>query len=84
MPSGDQNQGDPEVQQSIVSGDLGDGHGHGGIHLPDMSYYPFIVAAGIAIFAVGFLTHWGVIIAGAPIFVWGTLGWSMEPVNDPE
>lgn len=84
VPSGDQNQSDPEEQQAIVSGDHEDGHGHGGIHLPDMSYYPFIVAAGIAIFGIGFLTHWGVIIAGAPIFVWGTLGWSMEPVNDPE
>ena len=82
--SGDQVQNDPEEQQSIVSGDHRDGHGHAGIHLPDMSYYPFIVATGIALFGIGFLTHWGVIIAGAPVFVWGTLGWSMEPVNDPE
>ena len=61
-----------------------DEHGHGGIHLPDMSYYPFILAGGITMFGIGFLTHWGVIIAGTPFFIWGTLGWCMEPVNDPE
>ena len=62
----------------------GDDHGgHGGIHLPDKSYYPFILGVGIAIFGIGFLTNTYVIAAGVPIFLWGMLGWSMEPVNDP-
>ena len=64
--------------------DHGEAHeGHGGIHLPDMSYYPFILGLGVAIFGIGFLTNTYVIAAGVPIFIWGTLGWSMEPVNDP-
>ena len=56
---------------------------HGGIHLPDKSYYPFIVGVGVSIFGIGFLTNTYVIAAGAPVFIWGVLGWSMEPVNDP-
>jgi len=68
---------------AAVSGDAS-GHGHGKIHLPDMSYYPIILSSGLAIFGLGFLTNTWVIAAGAPFFIWGLLGWSMEPVNDPE
>ena len=81
VPSGAQL--DDEEETPVVSGGADD-HGHSTPHLPDMSYYPFILSLGAAIFGIGFLTHWGVIIAGAPIFIWGLLGWSMEPVNDPE
>jgi cytochrome c oxidase subunit 1 len=59
-------------------------HGHGKIHLPDQSYYPFILSIGLAIFGIAFLTDGLVLFAGAPFFIWGLLGWSMEPVNDPE
>jgi hypothetical protein len=59
-------------------------HGHGKIHLPDQSYYPFILSIGLAIFGIAFLTDGLVLFVGAPFFIWGLLGWSMEPVNDPE
>ena len=59
-------------------------HGHGKIHLPDQSYYPFILSIGLAIFGIAFLTDGLVLFAGAPFFIWGLLGWSMEPGNDPE
>lgn len=59
-----------------------DDHGHG-IHLPDMSYYPIILAAGVTIAAIGLMTELWVIAIGVVVTVWGLLGWSMEPVNDP-
>ena len=85
VPSGAQLDEAPEAELPVVTGgadDHGDDHGHGGIHLPDMSYYPFILSVGIAIFGIGFLTNTYVIGVGAPFFIWGLLGWSMEPVND--
>ena len=48
-----------------------------------MSYYPFILSFGLAIFGVAYVTDGLVLFAGAPFFIWGLLGWSMEPVNDP-
>ena len=60
-----------------------DDHGHG-IHLPDMSYYPFILALGLTIVGAGLMTYIPVIIVGVVILLWGLIGWSMEPVNDPE
>ena len=59
-----------------------DDHGHG-IHLPDMSYYPFILALGLTIVGAGLMTIIPVIIVGVVILLWGLIGWSMEPVNDP-
>ncbi|MBF16282.1 MAG: cytochrome c oxidase subunit I [SAR202 cluster bacterium] len=53
------------------------------IHLPDMSYYPFILGVGIAILGAGFLSNIYIIAISVPIMIWGMLGWSMEPVNDP-
>ena len=88
VPSGAQiDGGDAEANTElpVVTGDAddhGDEHGHGGIHLPDMSYYPFILSFGLAIFGVAFVTDGLVLFAGAPFFIWGLLGWSMEPVND--
>ena len=61
--------------------DLGKNHG---IHLPDLSYYPLILAAGITILAVGMMTHFSVIVLGGIGIFWGAIGWSLEPVNDPE
>ena len=68
-----------------------DDHGHG-IHLPDMSYYPFILALGITIIAALMLVVQGwrfvptmlVLAPGIVILLWGLLGWSFEPVNDPD
>ncbi len=59
-----------------------DDNGHD-IHLPDMSYYPFILAAGITVAMIGLMTIIPVIAIGVVILLWGLLGWSMEPVNDP-
>ena len=53
------------------------------IHLPDQSYYPFILALGLAILGAGFLSNIYIIAISVPIMIWGLLGWSMEPVNDP-
>ena len=66
------------VQQNSVPKD----HDEHEIHLPDMSYYPFILAAGVVILFAGFMTHFTVIILGAIGILWGSIGWSMEPVND--
>ncbi len=76
-----------EVEEAIpvVSGGYG-GHDddHSAIHLPDMSYYPFILALGITGLGAGFLSNNVVIAVGAVILIWGLVGWAMEPVNDPE
>ena len=48
-----------------------------------MSYYPFILGVGIAILGAGFLSNIYIIAISVPIMIWGLLGWSMEPVNDP-
>jgi cytochrome c oxidase subunit 1 len=62
----------------------GDGHGGGhGIHLPDMSYYPVILAAGIALGVGGLIVDPWLGGVGGAIGLWGLLGWSFEPVNDP-
>ncbi len=68
-----------------------DDHGHG-IHLPDMSYYPFILALGITILAAlmivvqgwRFLPTIALLSPGIIVLLWGLLGWAFEPVNDPE
>ncbi len=83
VPSGAQLDDEVEEALPVVSGGSDD-HGHGGIHLPDMSYYPFILSFGIAILGAGFITNTYVVGASVPFILWGLLGWSMEPVNDPE
>ena len=71
-----------EVHADEHHGD--DEHGHGGIHLPDMSYYPIVLAAGFTIVGAGLMTIVPVIVIGAIVLFWGLLGWAFEPVNDPE
>jgi cytochrome c oxidase subunit 1 len=85
VPSGAQIDDAPEAEAAlpVVTGGADEhGDGHGAIHLPDMSYYPFILTIGLAIFGVAFVTDGLVLFVGAPFFIWGLLGWSMEPVND--
>lgn len=96
-PSGAQVDDDAaeEVAESAhhASSDYGehDDHGHG-IHLPDMSYYPFILALGITIIASlmivvqgwRFLPTIAIMAPGIVVLLWGLLGWSFEPVNDPD
>ena len=87
VPSGAQFDDGDDVQEAlpVVSGSSdGHGDGHSAIHLPDMSYYPFILSLGVAGLGAGFLTNNTVIAVGAVVLVWGLIGWAMEPVNDPE
>ncbi len=53
------------------------------IHLPDMSYYPLIVAIGVATLLGGLLVGIWLAAIGGVIVLWGLLGWAMEPVNAP-
>jgi cytochrome c oxidase subunit 1 len=64
----------------------GDGHG---IHIPDKSYYPICVAAGLA-FGVGTLMvqepvaiRWLLPAIGMGFAFLSALGWAFEPVNEP-
>jgi cytochrome c oxidase subunit I len=84
VPSGAQIDEVEEALPVVSGGSDGHGDGHSAIHLPDMSYYPFILALGIAGLGAGFLSNNVVIAVGAVILVWGLIGWAMEPVNDPE
>jgi cytochrome c oxidase subunit 1 len=70
----------------------GDGHG-ADIHLPNPSYYPLIVAFGIALGMFGAVMlrpvevgglgplGWAVVGLGALITVFGAYGWSFEPAG---
>ena len=64
-----------------------DDDGHGDIHMPSPSYYPFVSALGIAILGYGLIyIPWGYIAVavGGMVMVWGFFGWSLEPVTrDP-
>lgn len=59
-------------------------HGGHGIHLPDKSYYPIILAAGITLGIGGLMAGYWLTAIGGVIGMWGLMGWSLEPVNDPE
>ena len=70
-----------------------DTHGGGSIHLPSMSYYPFVLSIGVVIGVAGFMGinveipgtsiqfPWLSTI-GIVIGMWGLIGWSMEPVTE--
>jgi len=51
------------------------------IHMPPPSYFPLIIATGVALVGVGLLAHVGVSIAGALIVVYGVWGWALEPTE---
>jgi cytochrome c oxidase subunit 1 len=86
-PHADELEDDPPQQghDAPAGGAYGhsDAHGGHGIHLPDLSYYPIILAAGLGITAVGLMTVPWLIAVGGVTTMWGLLGWSLEPVNDP-
>lgn len=77
----DESQADSQ-SDAAVSSDEHDDHGHG-IHLPDMSYYPMILSAGVVLAMGGLMAGLWLVILGAVIGMWGLIGWSLEPVNDP-
>ncbi|MBI4220747.1 MAG: hypothetical protein HY682_11420, partial [Chloroflexi bacterium] len=60
-----------------------------GIHIPDKSYYPLLLAAGLA-FGIGMLivqhpipVRWIFPALGFGLAVWAGLGWAFEPVTEP-
>lgn len=62
----------------------GQGAGHLGVHMPGLSYFPIIVALGLALAAVGLLTHVAVIALGVLIMLFGIYGWTFEPAEPDE
>ena len=71
-----------------VGGGSGDDEEHD-IHLPQPSYWPFVVSVGILIAAYGvvfndLIVPWALAILGTFIGFIGVYSWSLEPVNDPD
>ncbi|MBM3959040.1 MAG: cytochrome c oxidase subunit I [SAR202 cluster bacterium] len=71
-----------------ITGEHGDTGGHG-VHMPDKSYYPILVAAGLT-FGVGTLLiqepvilRWILPAIGFTFAFVSGLGWAFEPVNEP-
>ena len=80
-------QGSPH-KEVPVSGGSGEGDGHD-IHLPQPSYWPFVVAMGILIAGYGvvfnqLIVPWALASIGTFIGFVGVYAWSLEPVNDPD
>lgn len=60
----------------------------GPIHLPNPSYFPAIMAAGLPVIAYGIIWHQALggkiaIAVGALVTIGGLLGWGMEPLEEP-
>ncbi len=58
------------------------------IHLPNPSYFPFLVALGLPLVFYGIIYHtalWGkaLIVVGALITLSALIGWSIEPLEEP-
>jgi len=80
-------QGSPH-KEVPVSGGSGEGDGHD-IHLPQPSYWPFVVAMGILVAGYGvvfnqLIVPWALASIGTFIGFVGVYAWSLEPVNDPD
>ncbi len=61
----------------------GDGHDPGhGIHLPDPSYFPIIIAAGMPLLGAGVMFNISIAIVGGLIMALGVFGMALEPAND--
>jgi len=80
-------QGSPH-KEVPVSGGSGEEDGHD-IHLPQPSYWPFVVAIGILIGGYGvvfnqLIVPWALASIGTFIGFVGVYAWSLEPVNDPD
>lgn len=61
------------------------GGGKANIHLPNPSFYPLVVAFGMAVFAVGVIysieTSFLIVPVGVIIMLAGIIGWLSEPVG---
>jgi cytochrome c oxidase subunit I len=58
------------------------------IHLPNPSYFPFLMATGLPLVFYGIIYHtsaWGkaLIAVGALVMLAALIGWGMEPVEEP-
>ncbi|HEX2155216.1 MAG TPA: cytochrome c oxidase subunit I [Acidimicrobiia bacterium] len=57
------------------------------IHLPNPSYFPFLMAAGLPLIGYGVIYHvaaWGkaLIVVGVLIVIGSLIGWGIEPLED--
>ena len=55
-----------------------------GIHMPGLSYFPFVTALGLVIVPVGIMTHISVIGIGLVVTLFGIYGWAFEPADPDE
>jgi hypothetical protein len=53
------------------------------IHIPGLSYFPVLIAVGLAIGAYGLVYHLALAALGAAIALVGIYGWSFEPAAEP-
>jgi cytochrome c oxidase subunit I len=67
--------GDSRGRRPAPLPDVPDPHG---VHMPSPSYWPIVTAAGIAIAAVGALTHLAVVLAGVVILVVAAWAFALE------
>ena len=51
------------------------------IHMPGLSYFPIVVALGLAMAASGILIHLAVIAVGVLVTFFGIYGWAFEPAD---
>src|SRR5690606_42071639 len=77
----------PEADQAIA--DVGEiGHNPpAAIHLPNPSYFPFLVGLAITIISYGIIYHtsaWGkaLIVGGVLLTLISFIGWGIEPLED--
>ena len=54
------------------------------IHLPQPSYWPIVVSAGLLIGGYGLIYSFPVAVIGGVISMIAVYAWSFEPVNDPD
>jgi cytochrome c oxidase subunit 1 len=55
------------------------------IHMPDKSYWPLVVAAGLPLIALGLIYTYILCAVGGVLVVLGAYGWAQEPATaDPE
>ena len=54
------------------------------IHMPSPSYWPVVIAVGVALLGGGILTHFALSFVGGIIALIGTVGWANEPAAAQE
>jgi cytochrome c oxidase subunit 1 len=54
------------------------------IHMPSPSYWPVVIAVGVAMMAGGILSHFALSFIGGAIVFLGIVGWGNEPATAPQ